>query len=55
MRARQRHFLVVLATAVSIALAPSAGPAAAPAAATAAPAVTCPSGTNWDNLLHRCR
>jgi len=47
MRARQRHFLAALVSAVAIALfAPSAG--------SPAQAVTCPGSTSWDNILQRC-
>jgi hypothetical protein len=44
MRARLAALVAAIAAVLTLALAPSAGPAYA----------TCPSGTNWDNIINRC-
>jgi hypothetical protein len=48
MRARHRHFLLALVSAVAIALAAQAAPSST------TQAVGCPSSTSWDNILQRC-
>jgi hypothetical protein len=52
MRARLRHRIAVLVTAIAVALVvPVAGPGTALADGGTQ---SCPSGTNWDNFLKRC-
>ena len=54
MRARRRHFLAALFTALSVALAPASAHSAAPAGTGHFDVHNCPTGTAWDNLVHRC-
>jgi hypothetical protein len=50
MRARHRHFLAVLLTAIAVATAVPAGPVSSQADGPH----YCPAGTNWDNRIQRC-
>jgi hypothetical protein len=47
MRARHRHFLLALVSAIAIALAAQSAPSSTQA-------VECPGSTSWDNILQRC-
>ena len=47
MRARQRHFLLALVSAVALALVAQSAPSSTQA-------ISCPGSTSWDNILQRC-
>jgi hypothetical protein len=51
MRARHRHVLAALIAAIAVALTSVSGPVSGD---TQVQAESCPRGTSWDNLLHRC-
>ena len=47
MRARHRHFLLALVSAVVLSLVTQPAPSSIQA-------VSCPGSTSWDNILRRC-